>query len=184
MIYRVIVLLSLAQLASATTPIKRFEDIEIGMPASSVIGELVQRGYAVRTPVEGAPGRIVERNGERVGVFYVDKEGLVTEAAKSIYSAPPSKRGDMIDFAEALFWLIRDEGTPVQSDRKDQRAAATTAILTADEIESRLPGQTFRRIFIHTKSGGNYRISLERNPGGGASEIEIEQITPFPTQPK
>ncbi|MBZ5636817.1 MAG: hypothetical protein LAO55_27135 [Acidobacteriia bacterium] len=182
MYYKLLSFILLAQFASAANPIRRFEDIEIGMSAISVAAELVQQGYTVSKPVEGVPGRLVGLNGKRVGVFYVDKDGHVDGAEKNIYSVDSSKSDGPIEFAEALFWLVRDEGTPVPSDSKNQKAASVAAVLTADEIESRLPGQTFRRIFIETKSGAKYRLTLNRDPGGRASDIEIHQLAPFPAK--
>ena len=124
--HKTLALLFLAQFANAATPIKRFEDIEIGMKASSVIGELVQQGYSVSTPVEGAPGRIVKLDGRLVGVFYVGKDGQVEGAEKNVYSVDqPSKHEDVIEFAEALFWLVKDEGEPVKSDSKDRGEAGS-----------------------------------------------------------
>ena len=134
---------------SAQLNVKKFEDIEIGMPETSVIGSLVQAGYTVSMPKPPLPaniGRIVEDSrGKDVGVFFVDKDGRVKDATEHIYYQPPSKESSPIEFAEALYWLIHDEGNAIASDRKDWAWSETDATLTTGEFITRTPDYTSKR---------------------------------------
>src|ERR1700733_5926133 len=155
-----VLLLFLAQQVDASPRplnVKTFEDIEIGMPETSVIGSLMRAGYTVvmPKPTGGAgPGRVVELGGKHIGVFWVDDDGRVRAAEERIYSN--AKGHEPIDLAEVLYWLIHDEGRAIDTKDKDFNSTVTKAELTADDFVSRVPGTSVKRVSVETGSGNIY----------------------------
>lgn len=165
--------------------VKAFEDIEIGMPENSVIGSLVQAGYTVSMPKPPLPGNIgrgvVDSSGKEVGIFFVDEDGRVKDATEHIYMVYGKEAGP-IELAEALYWLIHDEGSAVASDGKDWAWTETDAKLTTGELITRTPAYTSKRFDIKTKSGASYIVELNRYRVGqnDSSSVKIDKIAPFP----
>src|SRR5437016_235264 len=95
--------------------ISSIEDIEIGMSADLVIAGLTKRGYgleAVGSPTDAAQWNVSYKE-KRVGSFFAEK-GRVTSAEISLYNSqdPPKNSPGAIGFAEALYWILYDSGSP------------------------------------------------------------------------
>ena len=162
--------------ALARLDIRKFEDIEIGMLADSVSTAMVRSGYMVTT-VDGA--RHVFLGDKHVGTFFVDENVRVSGAEMEIYNA--SGKSDAIEFAEALYWLIHDEGSSISND-KDRVSTVTVAELGTDDFigQARSPGISVKRIFVKTKSGALYYIDVDRFPPNFNWNVEIKKSAPFP----
>jgi hypothetical protein len=177
-----LLLVFLFQQAGATphpVSVKTFEDIEIGMPETAVVESLRRAGYTV--PDLASSGRIVELNGKIIGTFFTN-DGRITSASETIYS---SSSGDgPIELAEALYWLLQDEGSVTDSNDKDVVWTETIAELKTAAFVGR-GSYSIKRIDIRTKSGALYLINLSRCVSGpcrlspNLSGVEITKETPF-----
>jgi hypothetical protein len=181
-----ILLVLQATQAQATQPrpelnIKMFADIEIGMAADSVSGALIQLGYTVTRPEINPSARIVKNkySGETIGTFWADDNGRVNAAQQRVYDAG-AKGDDAIDFAEALYWLIHDEGDVFEPNNKTRVSTRTRAVLGTDDYVTRIPGQSLKRFTIETESGAIYIVSLNRNGLRTGASVDIVKMAPFP----
>jgi hypothetical protein len=162
----------------ASIDVKAFEDIEIGMlQEDGVIVALVRQGYTVKVPKPSEPpGRTVSLKGNCVGSFFVDGDGRVSAAQEKIY--PISEDGNKATaLADALYWLIHDEGQVVESKDKNKSSTRTDAVLLTDDFVSRSADTSIKRFTIETKAGGIYSVDLVRYPG--YSSVDIYKIAPF-----
>jgi hypothetical protein len=162
--------------APAQLNVKAFNDIEIGMPADSVAGALIRYGYAVTRPDMNPKARVVSLNGKPVGSFFVDSDGRVDAAEQQVYSSA-GKADDVIEFAEALYWLIHDEGAVIEPNEKDRVSTQTAAVLGTDDFLTRASVASLKHFSIRTKSGALYIISLYRLP---STSVDIVKVAPFP----
>jgi hypothetical protein len=186
MLFLVLVLGAQAQ-PTAPKAVRSLEDVVIGMPADLPIAGLTKEGYTLKDLYAGyAVG-----DSQNWSVFYKDKpigsfsveKGHVTAAEQQVYDSqdPATGSGDPIGLAEALFWILVDNGSPVNSVNRTFRQMGTDAQFTTREIETRAPGESMRMIFMHLDNGAHYRIDLSRNPGGlrTAPRVTVFKLAPF-----
>jgi len=111
-----------------------------------------------------------------LGLFF-DSQGRVKTADEEIYDC--GKCDSVIGFAEALYWLVRDEGASIQLTDKDRVAAQLDATLEADEAIARRPGESYKNVRIDTRSGAHFTIELWRI-GTTTARVQITKSAPFP----
>jgi hypothetical protein len=109
-----------------------------------------------------------------VGTFTVEK-GRVTDVAVPVYT---SNDGSYIELAEALYWILYDNGQVLPSKDRDWKQTGTDVHFTTREIEMRTPGSSWRLIFADTANGARYRITLIRGPNEKPS-VFVEKRAPF-----
>lgn len=162
----------------ASKAIDSIEDIEIGMPADPVIAGLTKRGYALADAFKTATGDPalwnVSFEDKYVGAFNVE-QGRVTSVEVPVYTSHDDSGS--IDLAEALYWILYDNGQTLPSTDRDWKQAATDVHFTTREIEQRTPGSSWRIIFVDTANGASYRITLVRSEG--KPSVFVTKDAPF-----
>jgi len=175
-----VLLLAVSVLAAAQTVVPKtkaiddIEDVEIGMSADTVISALAKNGYTLVDAFKmGDPTQWnVSLQDKYVGSFDVEK-GQVTGVEVPVYTGQ-----DSIDFGDALYWILYDNGQTAPSTHRDWMQASTDAHFTTREIEMRTPGSSRRMIFVNIANGANYRISLGRSDGKQPS-VSVVKLAPF-----
>lgn len=159
--------------------VSTFEDIQIGMRETEVISALRKGGYTVKIPgINEGPGRMVTQGDRLIGAFWVNVEGTVTDADERIYDRQISSKEDgAIELAEALFWVLRDEGDVLDTKKKNQSATQLAAFLSTSDTVPGYPGGSIKSIHISTKSGNHYAVNLNRV--GTSSTVTIIKRAPF-----
>lgn len=165
-----------AQTAAPVKAINTIEDVEIGMSADTVIAALTKKGYSLVDAFKaGDPTEWhVSSQDKLIGSFDVEK-GRVTGVEVDIYTG--QDHGSAADFADALYWILYDNGKTLPSKDRDWKQTSTDVHFTTRDIGARTLGSSFRMIFVDMANGASYRISLFQNDG--KPSVYVTKLAPF-----
>ena len=165
---------------AAPIVVSSLEDVQVNMSADAVIVGLSKQGYSLKKEPADVERWVVSWQGKYVGEFFAEK-GRVTSAEISLYNSndPPKGGSGAIGMAEALYWIIHDNGNPAPAKASSEvrEEIESSAQLTTREMDFRTPGTSFRMIFVSV-NGSSYRITLSRSDDH-APYVFVTRLAPF-----